>query len=63
MFQNNLSLYQNMQLPGSDYAESMYARQYNTALNRFNSMLGKGKFARLKGGSYSARSLCMTRTR
>lgn len=26
----------------------MYARQYNTALNRFNSMLGKGKFARLK---------------
>jgi hypothetical protein len=25
----------------------MYARQYNTALNRFNTMLGKGKFARL----------------
>jgi hypothetical protein len=48
MFQNNLSLYQNTQLPGSGYVESKYARQYNTALNRFNSTLGKGKFARLK---------------
>jgi hypothetical protein len=48
MVQNNLSLYQTTQLPGSGYAESMYARQYNIALNRFNSTLGKGKFARLK---------------
>lgn len=47
MFQNNLSLYPTTRLPSSGYAESMYARQYNTALNRFNSTLGKGKFARL----------------
>lgn len=48
MFQNNLGLYQNAQLPASGSEESMYARQYNTALNYFNSTLGKGKFARLK---------------
>jgi hypothetical protein len=48
VFQNNLSLYQNTQLPGKSSAESMYARQYNAALNRFNAALGKGKFARLK---------------
>jgi hypothetical protein len=48
MFQNNLSLYQNMQPPGSGYTESMSARQYNTALNRFNSTIGKGQFARLR---------------
>ena len=48
MFQNNLGLYQITQLPDSGNAESMYARQYNTALNRFNSTLGKGKFARLR---------------
>ena len=48
MFQNDLSLYQNTQLPGNRSAESMYARQYNTALNRFNAMFGKGRFARLK---------------
>ena len=48
MFQNNLNLYQNPQLPGSGYSENMYARQYNTALNQFKSMLAKGKFARLK---------------
>jgi hypothetical protein len=48
MFQNNLSLYQNLQLPASGYTESMSARQYNTALNRFNSTLAKGQFARLR---------------
>jgi len=48
MFQNNLNLYQNPQLPGSGYSENMYARQYNTALNQFKSTLAKGKFARLK---------------
>jgi hypothetical protein len=48
MFQNNLNLYQNPQLPGSGYSENMYGRQYNTALNRFKAMLAKGKFARLK---------------
>src|SRR6476660_9351059 len=48
MFQNNLNLYQNPQLPGSGYSENMYAHQYNTALNQFKSTLAKGKFARLK---------------
>jgi hypothetical protein len=48
MFQNNLNLYQNPQLPGSGYSENMYGRQYNTALNQFKSTLAKGKFARLK---------------
>ncbi len=48
MFQNNLNLYQNPQLPGSGYSENMYARQYNTALNQFKTTLSKGKFARLK---------------
>jgi hypothetical protein len=48
MFQNNLNLYQNPQLPGSGYSENMYSRQYNTALNRFKATLAKGKFARLK---------------
>ena len=47
MFQNNLSLYQSRQHAGSGSAASMYARQYNTALNSFNATLGKGKFARL----------------
>lgn len=47
MFQNNLSLHQATRLPGSGSAVSMYARRYNTALNRFNATLGKGKFARL----------------
>jgi hypothetical protein len=48
MFQNNLNLYQNPQLPGSEYSENMYGRQYNTTLNRFKATLAKGKFARLK---------------
>ena len=48
MFQSNLNLYQNTQIPGSGYSENPYARQYNTALNRFRSMLAKGKLARLK---------------
>ena len=48
MFQNNLNLYQNPQLPGSGYSENMYARQYNTAFNQFKSMVAKGKLARLK---------------
>jgi hypothetical protein len=48
MFQNNLSLSQNPQPPGSGYSENMYARQYNTALNQFKSTLAEGKFARLK---------------
>lgn len=48
MFQSNLNLYSNTQIPGSLYSENMYARQYNTALNRFRSMLAKGNFARLK---------------
>ena len=48
MFQNNLNLYQNTQIPGSGYSENLYARQYNTALNQFKSVLAKGKFARLK---------------
>jgi hypothetical protein len=48
MFQNNLNLYQNPQLPGSGYSENMYARQYNTATNQFKSTLAKGKFSRLK---------------
>jgi hypothetical protein len=39
MFQNNLNLYQNHQLPGSGYSENMYGRQYNTALNRFKATL------------------------
>ena len=39
MFQNNLNLYQNQQLPGSGYSENMYGRQYNTALNRFKATL------------------------
>jgi hypothetical protein len=48
MFQNNLNLYQNPQIPGSGYSENMYGRQYNTALNQFKATLAKGKFARLK---------------
>jgi hypothetical protein len=48
MFHDNLSLYQSTQHLGSGSADSMYARQYNTALNRFNATLGKGKFSRLK---------------
>ena len=48
MFQSNLNLYQNTQIPGSGYSENMYARQYNTALSRFRSTLAKGKLARLK---------------
>jgi hypothetical protein len=48
MFQNNRNLYQNPQLPGSGYSENMYARQYNTAVNQFKSILAKGKLLRLK---------------
>jgi len=48
MFQSNLNLYSNTQIPGSLYSENIYARQYNTALNRFRSILAKGNFARLK---------------
>jgi hypothetical protein len=48
MFQNNMNLCQNMQLPASCCAENLYARQYNTAVNRFNTTLARGKFARLK---------------
>lgn len=48
MFQSNLNLYQNTQIPGSGYSENMYARQYNTALSRFRSTLAKGRLARLK---------------
>ena len=47
MFQNNLSLYQTTRLPVSGSAASISARQYYTALNRFNATLRKGKFARL----------------
>ena len=47
MFQNNLRLYQTTRLLGSSSAASMPARQYNTALNRFNAILVTGKFARL----------------
>ena len=48
MFQNNLSPYQHTQFPGNGSGGSMDARHYNTALSRFSSALGKGKFARLK---------------
>src|ERR1051325_10750449 len=48
MFQNNLNLYQTPQVPGSGYSENIYARQYNTAVNQFKSILAKGKFFRLK---------------
>jgi hypothetical protein len=48
MFQNNLNLYQNTQIPSTGYSENIYARQYNTALNRFKSILAKARFARLK---------------
>lgn len=48
MFQNNLNLFQNAQIPGSGYTENPYARRYNAALNRFRSMLAKGNFSRLK---------------
>lgn len=48
MFQSNLNLYSNTQIPGCGYSENIHARQYNTALNRFRSMLAKGNLARLK---------------
>jgi hypothetical protein len=48
MFQNNLSLDQTTRLPGSGSAASVYARQYNTALNHFNATLRNGTLARLK---------------
>ena len=48
MFQSNLNLYQNAQIPGCGYAENIHARQYNTALSAFRSTLAQGKFARLK---------------
>ena len=38
MFQNNLSLYQNTQLSGSGYAESMYARLKRRVLQRPQSL-------------------------
>ena len=46
MFQNNL--YQNTLLPGNSYTENIHARQYNTVLHQFRSILFKGKIARLK---------------
>lgn len=48
MFQSNLNLYQNTQLPGSSYSEDIYSRRYNTALSQFRFMLWKGKIFRLK---------------
>ena len=48
MFQSNLSLYQNTQIPGCGYAENIHARQYNTAVSGFRATLAQGKFARLK---------------
>ena len=48
MFQSNLNLYQNTQIPGSGYSANIYARQYNTAINRFRSVLARGQFARLQ---------------
>jgi hypothetical protein len=47
MFQSNLTLYQNAQLPGSNYAEDIYTRQYNRALSQFRFSLLKGKIFRL----------------
>ena len=47
MFQSNPSLYQATRLAGSGSAASIYARQYNAALNRFNAMLRQGQLARL----------------
>lgn len=47
MFQN-LSLYQDTQLPSTGYAENIHALQYNTAFNQFKTTLAKGKFFRLK---------------
>lgn len=48
MFQGNLNLYQNTQIPGSGYSDNLHARRYNTALNRFRSVLAKGNLSRLK---------------
>ena len=36
----------NAQMPGSGFSESLYARQYNVALNHFRAILRKGKIAR-----------------
>lgn len=46
MFQNNLNLYPNAQLPGSNCPGNLYIRQYNVALSQFRSALFKGKISR-----------------
>ena len=47
MFQGSLNSFPNIQ-PLGGYSENMPARQYNTALNQFKSILLKGKIFRLK---------------
>ena len=48
MFQNNLNLYPNTQLPGCGYSQDLYTRQYNVALSQFRMTLLKGRVSRLK---------------
>ena len=48
MFQGNLNLYQNAQIPGSGYSENLYTRQHNAAISCFRSALASGKVFRLK---------------
>lgn len=48
MFENNIYSFQNAGLLDERYSENRSSRQYNTALNRFQSSLLKGKVFRLK---------------
>jgi hypothetical protein len=48
MFQNNLNLYPNAQLPGCGYSQNLYTRQYNVALSQFRMAMLKGRVSRLK---------------
>ncbi len=48
MLDNRITLYDAAQLLNTCGSENIHAHQYNTALNRFNSTLFKGKILRLK---------------
>jgi hypothetical protein len=48
MFQNNLNLYPNAQLPGSGYSQDIHTRRYNLALSQFRMTLFRGKVSRLR---------------
>ena len=48
MFDTNLNLFQNGDLPANGSSEYVHARQYNTALHQFKAALVRGKLSCLK---------------